>query len=73
VGESKIVRDVYATITKIAEPSAQKDPLLKEHFISMFPTVNMKEYTVSGESILLHVIDVCIRKKKHRNDKIRDG
>ncbi len=44
VGESKIVRDVYKTITRTAEPSVEKDPLLREHFTSIFPLINLEKF-----------------------------
>jgi site-specific recombinase XerD len=44
VGESKIVRDVCKTITKIAEPIEGKDPLTKDHFFSIFPHVDLQKY-----------------------------
>ena len=44
VGESKIVRDVIATIEKIAKPQRETKGIEQEHFATRFRYVNLSEY-----------------------------
>lgn len=44
LGESKIVRDVMSTIEKKSKPQREAKPLTKQHFMQIFPMIDMDSY-----------------------------
>lgn len=68
LGESKIVRDVISTIEKKSKPQREAKPLLKQHFMEIFPHINLSEYTEVRDYYCMLLMYAMGRRGKEMTD-----